>query len=236
MSHVSNTTNTTNIEQWDQPIEYVNMTLPNGEVARFNRVWSGYRFTDREVEQLMAGMEIRIKTAYTDGIMGSLDWQEYNGYEFLGFAPWDASSYTIQDAPFPIRWNGYEFTDEEQAFLRTGGKLLIVCTSQRTGSDYPVNVSFDFISGDENYPYSRWGIVPHFDEFNQSPRDFTQKTCVFLPSFAGKKLTLTEIETVRQGGSILYDGLTGHGRSYRCYLTLAIDPKYDRWRLVPEFV
>lgn len=214
--------------------EYVHMSLANGEAVRFNRIWSGYRFTDDEVAQLMAGMEIRIKTAYTDGIMGSLDWQEYNGYEYYGFAPWDAAVYERSDAPFPMQWNGHAFTEKEQAILRSGRKLLVLCESNRSLAQYAVNVSFDLIPEQGSYP-SRWGIIPHFEEFNQPADHFTRETCVFLPVFSGQALTLEEIERLRKGYPVRFSGLSRKGRAYKCELTLELDEEADRWRLTPDF-
>lgn len=214
--------------------EYVHMSLMNGEAVRFNRIWSGYRFTDEEVARLMAGYDIRIKTAFTDGINGSLDWQEYNGYEFFGFAPWDAGVYEREDAPFPIQWNGHTFTEEEQAILRRGDRLLLVCESKTSRASYAVNISFDYIQ--ENGPHpARWGIVPHFEEFDRPADHFTHEMCVFLPMFSGQLLTHSEIEQVRKGKSVPFSGLSRNGRPYRCRLTLELDEVNNRWRLTPHF-
>lgn len=214
--------------------EYVNMSLMNGESVRFNRIWSGYRFTDREVEMLMAGYEIRIKTDFTDGIIGSLDWQEFNGYEFFGFAPWDAVSYTRVDAPFPIRWNGHEFTDEEQESLRRGDRLLLVCESSKSRTLYAVNISFGFIPS-EGVHTERWGIIPHFEQFDHPAEMYTRETCVFLPIFSGQALSQSEIKMVRSGKSIPFSGLSRNGRPYRCRLTLELDEINSRWRIMPHF-
>jgi len=213
--------------------EHVNMVLPSGEMARFNRIWSGYRFTDREVAALVAGMEIRIRTAYTDGIIGSLDWQEYGGYEYLGFAPWDAESYDRTNAPFPLQWNGYTFTAEEQAVLRAGERLLIVCTSNHTGRLYPVNVTFE-LRQEVGYP-TRWAIVPDFEEFNQVACDIPRTHCSFMPIFGGKRLTIADITVLRQGGTIPFEGISRHGRMYTCVLSLELDKARNKWRLVPYF-
>ncbi|MGX1195861.1 hypothetical protein [Metabacillus sp. SLBN-84] len=218
----------------DHEAEYVHMSLWNNEAARFNRIWSGYRFTDDEVALLMAGYEIRIKTAYTDGIVGSLEWQEYGGHEYFGFAPWDAASYEQKDAPFPLQWNGHVFTGEEQEMLRSGERLLLVCESNRSQAAYAVNVSFGFIP--ENGPYpSRWGIIPHFEQFGEEAEQFTRTTCVFLPVFSGERLSHSEISRLRDGGSISFNGISRNGKPYRCELSLELDRASGRWRLTPDF-
>lgn len=213
--------------------EYVNMQLPDGESVRFKRTWGKYRFTDDEVEMLKAGMEIRINTPTTKGIIGSLDWQEYNGYEYYGFAPWDAEAYSLENAPFPVQWNNHMFTDEEEQILRSGKKLLLVRPSNRTGSLYPVNVSFGLIKGDNGN--SRWGIIPHFEEFNQPAMNFTRETCVFMPMFGGKLLSHADIMALREGRSIRFEGTSKNGRNYTCLLSLILDHNQNRWRLEPRF-
>lgn len=220
--------------QYGIDAEYVHMSLMNGEAVRFNRIWSGYRFTDEEMAKLMVGYDIRIKTDFTDGINGSLDWQEYNGHEFFGFAPWDAGSYERHEAPFPLQWNDHTFTEEEQAILRRGERLLLVCESKNSRASYAVNISFDFIQ--ENGPYpARWGIVPHFEEFDQPAGHFTRESCVFLPMFSGQTLSHSEIKQVRKGKSVPFSGLSRNGCPYRCRLTLELDEVHNRWRLTPHF-
>lgn len=214
--------------------EYVHMTLPNGESVRFKREWSGYRFTDDEVSLLTAGYALRIRTKTTDGIVGSLDWQEYKGQMFYGFASWDAEAYTKEDAPFPVQWNGYIFTDDEKTALRSGERLLLLCTSAQGMSPYSVHVSYDLIPKTESYE-ARWGIIPHFEEFNRSAVEFTRETCIFRPLFGGRALSQDEIRSVRRGESIPFVGMSKHGNPYTCDLTLELDTTEMRWRLVPQF-
>lgn len=218
-------------EQFEKK-EYVHITFPNGETTRFNRYWGGHRFTDEEIEALLDGQYISINTQNTRGIIGSLDWLEYNGYDYYGFATWDATAYERANAPFPIRWNNHEFTREEEWLLRNGDKLLLVVESHRTGNSYPVHVSFDLINDDRG---KRWGIIPHFEEFNQPASAFTRETCVFNPVFSGKQLTLENITTLRKGESIEYRGVSKNGREYTCDLRLDLDKQYNRWRIIPTF-
>jgi hypothetical protein len=222
------------VEPGGYDAEYIHMSLMNGESVRFNRLWSGYRFTDKEVEMLMAGYEIRIKTDFTDGINGSLDWQEFNGHEFFGFAPWDAGSYEREDAPFPVKWNDHVFTEEEQKILRRGERLLLLCESKNSRTPYAVNVSFGFIPKEGAHP-ARWGIIPHFEQFDQPAELYSRETCVFLPKFSGETLSRSEIEMVRSGKSIPFSGLSRNGRPYRCRLTLELDEVNGRWRITPHF-
>lgn len=216
--------------------EYVHMQLPSGESVRFKREWGGCRFTDRDIARLIAGMEIRINTRYARGVIGSLEWQTYNGRDYYGFSAWDARAYMRHNAPMPLEWNGYTFTAEDEDILRRGDKLLLVCKSKSSGNDYAVNVVLDLVAtpnGDK-----RWGINPLFDEFNQPAASFTRRDAPFRPMFSTYRLSRAEIETVRSGGRIPYKGISKAGRPYTCMLSLEIDssPGYPpRWRLVPHF-
>lgn len=210
--------------------EYVNITLPNGDTTRFNREWGGHRFTDEEVDALVDGQYISINTQNTRGIIGSLDWLEYKGYDYYGFAPWDATAYERSVAPFPVMWNNHEFSKEEEWLLRNGDKLLLLVVSNRTGSEYAVQVSYDIIDGE------RWGIIPHFEEFNMPADNFTRETCLFTPIFSGKRLSLADITKLRNGERIKYKGVSKRGYSYECELYLAIDKERGRWRIMPRFL
>lgn len=218
----------------EESVEYVQMQLHNGEAVRFKRVWSGHRFSDREVAKLIAGMEVRITTQFTRGTIGSLEWQTYKGYEYYGFSPWAHEAYNRENAPFPQTWNNHTFTEEEEAMLRVGMKVLLVCISDRSGSPYAVHVSFTWLTDKKGQ--SKWGIEPHFEEFQQPPSSFTRETCPFKPIFATKTLTQAEIAHVRAGGAIPYQGISKAGRPYNCYLLLESDASRDgRWGLVPHF-
>lgn len=216
----------------DSSVDYVHMSLPDGSPVRFKRMWAGYVFTEEEIDLLMRGCEICITTDKYVGIRGSLDWQEYNGYEYFGFAPWAAESYTIDNAPIPRAWGGYVFSEEEHDILRTGEKLLIMPVSQKTGSAYAVQVSFDIIN---NPDWTGWGIVPHFDEFSMPGNAFTRDACLFTPVFSDKVLTQKEIAHVRQGRGLHYEGVSKTGKRYECQLFLRLDKRANRWRLTPQF-
>lgn len=62
----------------------------NGKEVRFNREFSGYRFTDEECEKLCNGEEIEIhgfkrKNGDLYAAKGKLSEQEFNGHTFIGF-------------------------------------------------------------------------------------------------------------------------------------------------------
>lgn len=63
--------------------------LFNGQTVKFNREFAGHRFTDEEVEALLAGKEITItanrKSGGTFEATGSLGQGNYNGHDYWGF-------------------------------------------------------------------------------------------------------------------------------------------------------
>lgn len=213
--------------------EYVNMQRLNGESVRFKRTYGDYRFSDTEVEHLIAGMEVKINTHKYKGIIGFLDFQEYNGQEYFGFSPWDSIIYSVDNAPFPLQWSGYEFTDTDEKILRDGKKLLISTVSGRTGNSYGVHLSFGHITHDDGY--TRWGITPHFEEFNLNPLDMDIDNCVFNPTFNGRNLTQGEISLLRKGKAIKVESVSKSGNMFTCELTLELDRKYNRWILKTSF-
>ena len=215
--------------------EYVQHVLPDGEPVRFRRVYGGHRFTDDELSRLTSGMDIAITTTYARGVMGGLEWRSYNGHDYYGFSPWDAEAYTRETAPFPLVWNGHVFDGTDERILRAGKPLLLAVTN-RAGRLYGVNVTFAIEASRDGGTY--WAIVPRFDEFNRPAEDFTRETAPFLPVFGGKRLSTQDVERLRSGAGVRFEGVSRTtGRAYVCRLYLRRERKggVTRWALVPEF-
>lgn len=131
-----------------------------GQAVKFNRVYSGHRFTDNEVVQLLAGEEISIfglisaKTGNPYGVTGKLTEQEFKGHKFVGFERTgfanDASAGGV-----PKAWCGHTFTEEERQSLESGCEVFVNnLVSKKTGNTFSAKLTFD---KNENK------IVPHFD-------------------------------------------------------------------------
>lgn len=143
-----------------------------GEAIKFNIEWSGHRFTDDEVKQLLAGDTIQIqaisaKTKKPFDVKGCLEQQMFESKKgpvpFWGFKPKfeerkKASDLTSQSAPFKPEWSGHKFTKTEETKLRNGEKINIKAKS-KAGKPYTVDVTFELTEYNGN-PF--WGIVPHF--------------------------------------------------------------------------
>ena len=63
-----------------------------GENVKFKDEWNGHKFTEEELEKLLAGETIDIfdkkfknKKGQEYGVRGKFAWQEYKGHRFYGF-------------------------------------------------------------------------------------------------------------------------------------------------------
>lgn len=139
---------------------------PEGVHTKFNREWSGVRFSDQQCADLLEGKEIEIEATSKAGksytAKGSLAEQTFNtpegnDVEFIGFKPdfgpkQDALG---QDVP-PDAWCNHDFTPDELAKLKGGdGVYAEDFHSKRTGNDFACTVWFKEEEG-------RKKIVPEF--------------------------------------------------------------------------
>lgn len=117
----------------------------NGKEINFSRVWGGHRFTDEEVEKLLAGETIEIhglkaKSGNLYGVKGKLSEQEYSGKKYIGFE-------NLGFAPrknVPNTWSGYTFSDEEKNRLLNGETIEIEgAVSKKTGNSFSCKLVFE---------------------------------------------------------------------------------------------
>ena len=125
----------------------------NGRDVRFNRTWSGHRFTDEECEKLLSGEEIEIeatsaKTGKTFRVKGKLSEQTYNGRKFVGFErtgfvdsrdddpDYVKGTWNGREVRFKRVWGGHRFTDDEVSRLLVGETISIEGMKSRAGKEY----------------------------------------------------------------------------------------------------
>jgi len=118
------------------------------EQVRFNREWSGYRFTDAEVQKLLAGEQINVtatssKTGNPFTVHGKLAPGEFNGkptfgFQLVGFGALDASG---QELP-PEVWCGHTFTAAEKKKLAAGEKIFADNFVSKKGNTFAATVRF----------------------------------------------------------------------------------------------
>ena len=123
----------------------------NGQQISFKREWSGHRFTDGEVADLLAGKTIVIdatssKTGKPFQCEGRLEEQIYNDKTYVGFKNLGFI------AAFPDEWCEHKFTADERTALEAGQKVQITAKSKK-GKDFTTFVT-----------YENGRIVPHFDD------------------------------------------------------------------------
>lgn len=128
----------------------------NGKQVSVKRIWSGYRFTDEEVEKLLNGEEITIeaissKTGKPFKYKGKLSNQVYKGKSFVGFdgdfvkegngaVGGDAERFegTWKRKKVNVKriWSGHRFTDDEVVKLLAGEEITIEAVSAKTGKKF----------------------------------------------------------------------------------------------------
>ena len=120
----------------------------NGEQVRFNREWGGHRFTDDEVDKLLAGDNIHFsaksKAGNTYEAYGYLAHQTFinsQGDEvpFVGFKlDFDLAPDTV-----PASFCGHKFTAAEKSVLEKGNVLhLTDLVSKRTGNTFEADLKW----------------------------------------------------------------------------------------------
>lgn len=114
-----------------------------GESVRFNRVWSGHRFTDDECERLCNGEEITVtglvgKSGKPYGVVGKLTHQTYNGHPFVGF-----ERTGFANTPrIPDTFCGHDFTDREKLELEAGTEIYCDGLVSKKGSTFNAYISY----------------------------------------------------------------------------------------------
>ena len=129
-----------------------------GKNIKFNRVWGDHRFTDDEVEALLAGEEIEIlglksRSGKEYGIRGKLSQQSYNGHKFVGFERTGFAN----EKKVPDEWCKHKFTDDEKILLEQGKIVHIDGAISKKGNVFACDVKFG-----ENEK-GVFGIIPMFN-------------------------------------------------------------------------
>lgn len=124
-----------------------------GEDIRFKKKQRGVDLTDKEIEDLLAGKEIRKTFTSQKGnvyaMMGGLKQLSYNGFDYWGVD----FEYDV-----PPEWCGYTFTDDEIVALREGKGITRDDWVSKKGNTFPCTV---FYEEEEKGKGKR--IVPVFD-------------------------------------------------------------------------
>jgi DNA topoisomerase-3 len=135
-----------------------------GEHVRFNRTWSGHRFTDQECMDLLAGKDIEItaqskKTGDDFTVIGALGEGEYQGRTFVGFTPdFTKPTSAAKRGVAPKMMLGVKLTDEQREKIEAGEKVLVKgMKSKKSGKNFD---AYLFL---EDKPDGTRGIAFSFD-------------------------------------------------------------------------
>lgn len=135
-----------------------------GAHVRFNRTWSGHRFTDQECMDLLAGKDIEItaqskKTGDDFTVIGALGEGEYQGRTFVGFTPdFTKPTSAAKRGVAPKSMLGVKLTDEQRAKIEAGEKVLVKgMKSKKSGKNFD---AYLFL---EDKPDGTRGIAFSFD-------------------------------------------------------------------------
>ena len=190
-----------------------------GYEIEFNRVYAEHRFTDEEVEKLLAGDEIEIDGKTKEGkdvkLRGKLEEQEFKGAVFYGFKGSIVRTDQIEGVwngkkiAFKNSFGGHIFTADEIEKLLNGESIEITCLSTKTGKEFKMRGGlaeqefkgkpFVGFKGDivrEGYVDGVWN----------------GKKVSIKGAFAGHTFTASELDTLFADGVIEFKGTTKAGK------------------------
>lgn len=135
-----------------------------GTHVRFNRTWSGHRFTDQECMDLLAGKDIEItatskRTGDDFTVIGSFGEYEFEGRKCIGFIPdFTKPTSAAKRGVAPKAMLGVKLTDEQREKIEAGEKVLVKgMKSKKSGKNFD---AYLFL---EDKPDGTRGIAFSFD-------------------------------------------------------------------------
>ena len=135
-----------------------------GAHVRFNRTWSGRRFTDQECMDLLAGKDIEItatskRTGDDFTVIGSFGEYEFEGRKCIGFIPdFTKPTSAAKRGVAPKSMLGVKLTDEQREKIEAGEKVLVKgMKSKKFGKNFD---AYLFL---EDKPDGTRGIAFSFD-------------------------------------------------------------------------
>lgn len=135
-----------------------------GAHVRFNRTWSGHRFTDQECMDLLAGKDIEItatskRTEDDFTVIGSFGEYEFEGRKCIGFIPdFTKPTSAAKRGVAPKSMLGVKLTDEQREKIEAGEKVKVKgMKSKKSGKNFD---AYLFL---EDKPDGTRGIAFSFD-------------------------------------------------------------------------
>lgn len=135
-----------------------------GAHVRFNRTWSGHRFTDQECMDLLSGKDIEItatskRTGDDFTVIGSFGEYEFEGRKCIGFIPdFTKPTSAAKRGVAPKSMLGVKLTDEQREKIEAGEKVKVSgMKSKKSGKNFD---AYLFL---EDKPDGTRGIAFSFD-------------------------------------------------------------------------
>lgn len=135
-----------------------------GAHVRFNRTWSGHRFTDQECMDLLAGKDIEItatskRTGDDFTVIGSFGEYEFEDRKCIGFIPdFTKPTSAAKRGVAPKSMLGVKLTDEQREKIEAGEKVKVSgMKSKKSGKNFD---AYLFL---EDKPDGTRGIAFSFD-------------------------------------------------------------------------
>ena len=126
-----------------------------GKQVSFAREWSGHRFTDAEVADLLAGKEIECtefvsaKTGNKFGARGKLEEQTFKGKKYLGFKLGGFLGGGAGDGSIPKSYLGHSFTAAELKALEEGKTIEVKGYRSKAGKSFDAPTSWGKKPGED---------------------------------------------------------------------------------------
>lgn len=130
----------------------------NGQQVSFNSEWSGHKFTQSEIDDLLAGKTIELtdcvsaKTGSTFGVKGKLSVQTFKGKKYVGFENLgflDGGGSGGGGGSIPAVFCKHKFTAAEIKKLEAGEQIHVKGLVSKAGKKFDANIKFDTKPGED---------------------------------------------------------------------------------------
>ncbi|MEU6261812.1 DNA topoisomerase [Saccharopolyspora shandongensis] len=197
-----------------------------GKPVTFSREWGGHRFTDGEVEQLLAGETIEFSATSQTGKAyevygelgeGTFKGRKFVGFQKLGFGRLDASGNVLP----PKEWCSHVFTQAEIDKLMAGKAVEASDFISKTNNAFACKVFFKEEKKGEGKK-----LVPDFDAGTDAP---PKRWC-------GVEFTDDQIAALAAGKTIEGKGFTSKKTKKKFDAKLTWKEEGGKKKIVPSFL
>lgn len=210
----------------------------NGIPISFNRQYSSHRFSDQEVEQLLAGQELTIEITTDKGtfkVKGALANQEYKGRAYVGF-----KGEFVRDDIVTGNWMGKEVRFKNSF----AGHLFTPSEIEKLLADQQITFTTEkgtFTGKLANQEYQGRPYVGFKAEFPKKEGyvygTYKGKEISFKGEFMGYTFTEDDIQQLLNGKKVVFKGKSKAGKEMMVAGGIELQTYQGRkfWGFKPEF-